>query len=353
MDIGIVTFHRANNYGAVLQAYALLTSVNKFKDCNVKIIDYKRVVEDKRYSPLFNLDKICKVPLFNVSRCLKFELFRLKYLPLTSKANSLLEFESQISQFDIGIWGSDQVWNKNIYDIKDEDVFFGKGIEIKKIAYAPSMGSCQIEKFNDNVNDLKSFHFITARDRTTSDNIKNLIKRDVSIVPDPVFLLSPTEWQRLFKRKKLFGEYIFYYQVGDDNSYGIAKKAAEQMKVPLVVVSSVCRYKDDLVKNVVGCGPIDLLQLIYNAKCVYTNSFHGAAFSIIFSKEFYCINLEKKGGNDRKTYLLKEFGLEDRMIKGRSIYHKNCGVIDYKEVREIYKKKRSYGLSKLKQMLYI
>ena len=38
--IGILTFHYADNYGAVLQAYALRKVLNTFEDCEAEIINY-------------------------------------------------------------------------------------------------------------------------------------------------------------------------------------------------------------------------------------------------------------------------------------------------------------------------
>jgi hypothetical protein len=52
MKIGILTFHDANNYGAVLQAYALTEAVKKIES-DVEIINYKL------FSPLLGLEKEC------------------------------------------------------------------------------------------------------------------------------------------------------------------------------------------------------------------------------------------------------------------------------------------------------
>ena len=40
MNIGIITFHRAYNYGAVLQCYALQRILTIIGGQNVKVIDY-------------------------------------------------------------------------------------------------------------------------------------------------------------------------------------------------------------------------------------------------------------------------------------------------------------------------
>ena len=48
--IGIITFHRAKNYGAVLQAYALQHTLEQLgSDC--EIVDYKCENIDNGYKP--------------------------------------------------------------------------------------------------------------------------------------------------------------------------------------------------------------------------------------------------------------------------------------------------------------
>ena len=42
MKIGILTFHRAYNYGAFLQCYSLQKELKaRFPECDIKVIDYE------------------------------------------------------------------------------------------------------------------------------------------------------------------------------------------------------------------------------------------------------------------------------------------------------------------------
>lgn len=49
--VGVVTYHRANNYGAVLQAYALCQYLHKL-GCNSEIVDYWPNYHAVVYRPL-------------------------------------------------------------------------------------------------------------------------------------------------------------------------------------------------------------------------------------------------------------------------------------------------------------
>lgn len=63
-------------------------------------------------------------------------------------------------------------------------------------------------------------------------------------------------------------------------------------------------------------APDAFLNLIENAECVCSNSFHGIAFSIIFEKEFYRVGAMNQTGeikkDDRIDNILNWCGLSNR-----------------------------------------
>ena len=96
IKIGILTLHAADNYGAVLQAYALQHYIEENISKNVEIIDYQynnfeknpfRIV--KRTHNIFKNIILWLIYLLNYPKLInkhrKFEIFRKNYLHLTQK----------------------------------------------------------------------------------------------------------------------------------------------------------------------------------------------------------------------------------------------------------------------------
>ena len=59
--------------------------------------------------------------------------------------------------------------------------------------------------------------------------------------------------------------------------------------------------------------PEDFVNILRNAACVVTTSFHGTAFSLIFNRPFYTLKLNK-GWDERSTSLLNQLNLQNRQI---------------------------------------
>ena len=110
--------------------------------------------------------------------------------------------------------------------------------------------------------------------------------------------------------------------------------------------------EDDIfVKIKDGVGPREFVQLISKAKLVVANSFHGTVFSIIFNRPFYVYgNMEK---DDRKGTLLKQFGLQDRLVKNDYDFceHKDNICIDYSKVNDKLLEIRSSANKRIREVL--
>lgn len=117
--VGIITFHRAKNYGAVLQGYALQKAVQSFEnDC--EIIDYKCENIDKSYKPFqFNASDPVKSIIKSVimfrkrsKRIKSFSSFYNNYLRISQESYTDSEIKDCKNKYDIFITGSDQVWGQ-------------------------------------------------------------------------------------------------------------------------------------------------------------------------------------------------------------------------------------------------
>ena len=93
------------------------------------------------------------------------------------------------------------------------------------------------------------------------------------------------------------------------------KKYADNQNLKLKVIAPLTilsKIKD--VDFIYDADPVDFLNLIYNAKEVITDSYHGTILSINFNKEIY--SFCRNGGADfRKTDILFRLGMENRILK--------------------------------------
>lgn len=332
MKIGIITFHAAFNYGSMLQAYALQTYLSR-QGHDVEIINYRSHYQKSIYYKPFDihskysiLSSFKRLLLYPSSLCrlkTKWELFNSflnQNLKITKEYNTIHELERVPWDYDLLITGSDQIWNTGAPD--SGEAYFGNFINnanTKKIAYAPSLG-----QYPENVDtkflkaQIRNFTALSVREEKAKYLlIKYGIAKDISVVCDPTLLLDVQAYERLYREEPLIqGKYIFFYTpVGLPLDYfKIVNDFAETLGMP--VITERAYYPKDIKKykhimNYPEVGPSEFLNLIKNATYVCGGSFHLQVFSILFRKEFYCIN----GDKDSRTHnLLVKLGLEDRIV---------------------------------------
>lgn len=311
-QVGIITFHSADNYGAVLQAYALQHYIEKSFDYNVEIIDYRETDENSgpfvfvRATHNFFKDLVLSVIRFLNYSSLKrrqerFEEFRKELLHLTHQRYIGTESLKRVRK-DFYISGSDQVFNPNLKNYKAYYLDFDKG-HGKKIAYAPSFG---ISTFNDDITRqilplLADFDVLSCREESGASYLSKILNRTVPIVVDPVFLLSKEEWSRvgiLPKRK----QYLLVYSLSRGKSRLLQKIAKE-------VAAKECL---DII-TIENEGPREFVGYIMGADFVVTDSFHGTSFSLIFGKRHISCILNKSKGT-RIENVMRMVGKENEIV---------------------------------------
>ncbi len=209
--VGIITFHRAINYGALLQTYALQTSVEKL-GCECEVIDYHNERIERQYKKITLMNAkgvkdVAKFFLYATNQNGKYDKFRSfasRYLHLSPVCSSHDDLNKISSGYDLLIAGSDQVWN---YRLTDFDTAYFLSFEKnrrKKNAYAASFGISEIpeEKIEDYRNLLNNYNEITVREKRGAELIKNLTGRDHGLALDPTLLLSKKEWDTIATERK-------------------------------------------------------------------------------------------------------------------------------------------------------
>jgi len=350
MKIGILTYHRAHNYGAVLQAFAL-KSYLILQGYDVEFIDYwpkyRKGMYDfvdfsflnEKISTAEKIKELLKQLLIfpkNVVRYTRFQRFIKHQLNVSN--SSIVRDGSQIKdKYDLIIFGSDQIWrNNNFKTFKGFDpIYWGQFPEdsnVKKIAYAASMGImhstiAQEEFIKEH---LRNFHSITVRENKLGNLIQSLTNKKIEQVLDPVFLLDSKEWLQLLSKSNLVKKnYVLLYHLNNSPEAKIlTNKIAKLYNCKVIEIRGTVKpFSLNFYETI---GPKRYISLIANAKAIVSTSFHGVAFSIIFKKQFYALGM--RNNSERVTSLLKSLDISDRYITNIDTLENINNPIDYKKV---------------------
>ncbi|MBQ3164449.1 MAG: polysaccharide pyruvyl transferase family protein [Lachnospiraceae bacterium] len=337
--IGILTFHRAVNYGAVFQMYALCKAIERLGG-SPEVIDYRcKMIEDFYYKPAskdYSIKMNLKSFLYygkQKRRNTAFEGFQNNLIPL-SKEKYYNSSEMKVTEdlYDAFIVGSDQVWNYKC--IRGDKAFLLDFVNAgeKKNSYAASLGKMteeELELMNFS-RYLSEYNQISVREKEGFDIIKKCSKKDVDICLDPTLLLEKIDWNEISQYEET-KKFVLVYSVNLPRKViEIGRKLALEKGLKLIVVTLENKYspmKNE--ENQSFCTPQRLLGYFENAEYVVTNSFHGTVFSIINQREFITIKNDKTGlDNSRLETLLESLGLESRLVDDYRFNDK----IDYDKV---------------------
>ncbi|MGV8093750.1 MAG: polysaccharide pyruvyl transferase family protein [Mangrovibacterium sp.] len=361
MKVGILTFHKARNYGAVLQAFALQTVLIKV-GVDAYIINrysgYKSLLLKLYFNfhPVFVLEKL-SWKLFD-----QFSMENLK--PKTKKYTDLENFNKD-EGFDAVIVGSDQIWRMEFSDIGfNYFLDFISGGKIKKISYAASFGhdtwTENYQTTNHISNLLKDFDSISVREKSGVNICSNIFKVNSIQVLDPTLLLPPENYLKLIKNNDTnkIEDKLTSYILGDNGAVKYCNSFAKQNNLfykdlyfvyPISKIFSKKEYGD---KKYIHLSVPMWLKEINNSKYVITNSYHATIFSILFKKQFITID-HPSGGTDRVISLLSLLGLQSRFVRNLNeitidlLNH----PIDYSETFLILQKEKEKSLMFLKKSI--
>ena len=326
MKIGIMTFHRAINYGAVLQTYALQKYLND-SGYDAEVIDYRCDHMENFYKILSVKNKSIKQVirgLLNFIHVYKKKSRFYGFLDQNVKISSKIYDKSNIgesnNEYDKFITGSDQVFNYACSQF-DKNYFleFVKNYD-KKYSYAASFGMKEVpcEYAEEYKKLLSTFHELSIRETDGQQIVKTLVGKETELSMDPVFLLGREDWERLAKKPKI-EHFILIYKLNTSNLlFDFARKLAKMTNTKIVALNFdiVDQMKTPDIKGLFSTSIEEFLGYFKYADYVVTNSFHGTAFSIIFHKNLYVEALQKDfKPNDRVESLLNLTDLNVCKIK--------------------------------------
>lgn len=231
-----------------------------------------------------------------------------RYIPMRYD----VDFAKVADEYDYFVTGSDQVWNPYFADLEKLFIKFAPGGN--RISYAASI-SCpeipqdKLQMFIDGVNGMRE---ISVREQAGAELIEKLTGRKVEVVADPTMLVAAEKWREIARKPSwLKGDekILTTYFLGKRPDDVINRLADEQ---GLKVVNIL----DEHVFEHYAVAPEEWLWLIDHAKLMYTDSFHGTVFSILFRRPFVVTERIGDGCVNKMTSridtLLGKFGLEAR-----------------------------------------
>lgn len=324
MKVCTITCHNAVNHGARLQACALLRYLHN-QGLEAEVIDYRpdymRFGEKVWYIPSLSLKEWAKLFLrFKqradaVDRHAAFEEFTRKYIPHTERIyKSVGELRLSPPKADVYIAGSDQIWNTEFCNGTDAAYYLDFGdLQTRRISYAASFAVPMLKSESEPFvkSHLSAFDAISVRE-ASGMRILSSLGYGGEVVSDPVFLLSADEWDNLLGCKGSEKSYVLVYDMmGCDTIKHIAKRIAGRYGCEIYSIGSRrLGYAD---RNFTKAAPDMFVELVRNARCVVSNSFHGTAFAMIYHRDFFVVE-RSDGLNERMKDILARCGLQSRLV---------------------------------------
>ncbi len=343
MKIAILTQPLSNNYGGLLQAYALQAVLKSMghepvilnRDFNYppvtlilahtlslcKCIIRRYILKDKKVNIANPLNRYYTTDRMGIHDDSELKLFVRQNINQTRPIRStrLLKAYARLHHFDCFIVGSDQVWREN-YSPCITNYFLGflpKLYKAKKVAYAASFGvehdPISSGKLPQCAELAKDFDAISVREQSGTRLVKELFDIEATQVLDPTMLLDAKQYRKLIKEEDLCQSGLVSYVMDESEEnkkiiHSVQSRLKPNQYTELLLFPSKGRYDFRKMASV-----SQWLAAFHEADFIVTDSFHGCVFSILFNKPFIAIGNTERGIS-RFSSLLGNFGLNDRLV---------------------------------------
>ena len=361
MKAAVMTWHTYDNYGSLLQAYALQRSFEKL-GVESYLVDY----DPESYNPnnctrasdwvktqvRITLKKTlsgAKGPLASKvypqwedeERKAAYNRFRSGFLRFTKECVNASDLFSLNDEFDIIACGSDQIWaptrfNPHYY------LDFAKDPE-RTLAYAPSIGLPSIDDgaVRAMVRELAGrIRHLSVREELGAEILESILGTRPAVAVDPTALLTGDEWREAMGLQGQVAEerYALCYFLGNDRRKW--ESASRIAKSHGLVLRGIPVFKQDGTRDTdlcPGVGPREFLELIDGAEAVFTDSFHGTMFSLLFHKEPFVYkrfsDKDRKNQNSRIENILRIANLGTTVLQSAdNASVRSFGTIDWDTV---------------------
>ena len=327
MKIGIMTMHRVQNIGSVLQAYALQRKIEQF-GYTAELIDYifPPIKKDPHSAirDAFNFGWNVIQGFPNKKKQQKLDAFRKEYLCCSKQSYTRERLLADPPIYDVYCTGSDQVWNPIHVGLDCSFMMDFAPVGAPRIAYASSFATKEVGEpfFSLYAKHLKKYKHITVREQSGVSVVKKMTGKNVSVTCDPTLLLSADEWQPIVDASdmNLPQGYILVYLLRymfdpRPGFYNIVESVRRALQLP-VYQCNPCPADSFVfkVKALNGVGPADFVSIVKNASFIITDSFHGAAFATIFNVPMIGVVKDDLNGDGRIATLRAKVGGENSVV---------------------------------------
>lgn len=342
MRVAMMTLNAYDNYGNMLQKYALYRTLKKFAD-SVEVLWYPATKSFFPYDLELNRGAIgnLKDSAFVAVRQYKIKEF--------NDANIATRYdipylEELADEYDFFIIGSEHVWNP---DFKVPDRFLEFAPSEKRIAYAAGIAIPELPEGIQKTyrKKISEMPHVSVRERADCDIVEKLTGKRPLQVLDPVFLLTAIEWREIEKHPRWLNQRK--YANGYIMSYFLDGNVPEQIdalakKIGLPVVNML--DKNNFEHYVTGIE--EFVYLLDHAALICTNSFHGTAFAAIFKRPFIVCSVGEFNGS-----LLEMFGLSERATDMNLKINVDPLKIDFTRRDEVLPRERAKSFKFLSEAL--
>ena len=329
--VGCLTWHDVYNFGSELQAYALQETLKNL-GYSSEFISYKK--ESSLFSKMYRY--FCEfralvTPIDKRCHGEAFIRFRHDFLKCSKKKYNSKNIVTANKAYSVFICGSDQIWAPNVYD----PTYFLSFTDKKKVSYAASIGLNEIpnELIPQYSKYLFDFHSISVRETEGKELLKKCCNIDSVVMPDPTTLLNGDQWKHISILPKTTKPYVFCYFLNKNHGYKemVMKMAKQGIDIIGISASSGDAYWMQLVNS---AGPREFLGYIEKADMVFTDSFHGSIFSLVFQKPLWIFErfkaIDPLCQNSRIYQLTRDLSITDRILTQNT---NNDTPIDYNTVQ--------------------
>lgn len=372
--IAVVNRTNLKNYGSLLQVYALCRAIQQlgyepdvvweggtlsknwdFRPNKLLHITFKLLFHPRLFWSTFNMARSVKNKVIDGGKVEKFEKFAEENFSRRFYPTKELNRIAETNEYYKFVCGSDQIWSSTTLYV-DPLMYLRFAPKEKRIAYAPSLGRDYIPNYNKRImrRYINDIPYVSVREEVGRELIRELTGRDVPVVLDPTLLMTKEEWDTLKTSEKRTSYVLCYFL--DPTSEEVIRRIEE-----------ICLQDNKKIINI-GCqitpsgkveimdenaGPSDFLGLVENAGMIFTDSYHGMLFSIIYQRPFWSIarNYGEFDQSSRQKTVLSMLKLENRYIDRNNLVNLSTEGIDYDAVNEVLQKKREYSLDYLNKAL--
>ena len=339
MRVAVITLPLHTNYGGILQAYALKKSIESLGH-TADIIDRrcKMVLPPSWKMPLIYLKRMVlnlksggKGPeIFREKRILReFPYVSSELAPFVAgeiAPRTIDDYHSDIGlgEYDVFVAGSDQIWRPKYFgNIEDAFLAFTSGWNVKRIAYAASFGTDQLEYSYTQLEEcsalLKNFDAVSVREASAVTICDEWFDREDALhVLDPVMLLPPEHYRTIAGQsssRPCRGKVLSYILDPDHSKLSVLGRLTGWLGIDSYDACIPDRNRDIPLKDRVVPSMPQWLSCFADAEFVVTDSFHGCVLAILLHKPFIALGNVSRGMS-RIQSLLESFGLEDRIVQG-------------------------------------